>query len=137
MSRQRFNLDRERQDANPLMLQQDLELLQTFKKPAIFFDSYNTAIDLIEQLAELPSEAKFIVAVRTGVQEVRLHEIQSRLPTPLRRVNLNGIQREDADDFKNLLDRSGVRARDLEQVIDKCKDFREVVVALYDRVIPL
>lgn len=117
---------------NPLTLQQDLELLKTFKKLAIFFDSYNTAVDLIAQLTELPSEAKFIVAVRTGVQEVRLHEIQSRLPTPLERVNLNGIQKQDTDDFKKLLDQSGIRALDLEQVIDQCKDFREVVVALYD-----
>jgi len=117
---------------NPLALQQDLELLQKFKKPAIFFDSYNTAIDIIEHFTGLLPEAKFIVAIRTGVQDVRLHEIQSRLPTPLQRVNLNGIQKEDTDDFKNLLDQSGVRAPDLEQVIDKCKDFREVVLALYD-----
>lgn len=117
---------------NPLVSQQDLELLKTFKKVVIFFDSYNTAIDLVDQFAELPPETKYIVAVRTGIQEVRMHEIQSRLPTPLKRVNLNGMQREDADAFKTLLDLSGVRESDLEQVIDRCGDFREVVVALYD-----
>ena len=67
---------------NPLTLQQDIELLKTFKKCAIFFDSYNTAIDVIEQLTELPAQTKFIVAVRTGVHDVRLHEIQAKLPTP-------------------------------------------------------
>lgn len=117
---------------NPLKLQQDLELLQTFKKTAIFFDSYNTAIDLIEQFTSLPSDTKFIVAVRTGVQEVRLHEIQQKLPQPLQRVNLNIIQKEDINDFKKLLDRSGIRVPDLEQVMDQCQDIREIVVSLYD-----
>ncbi|MBZ0242110.1 MAG: hypothetical protein K8F24_02735, partial [Bacteroidales bacterium] len=117
---------------NPSLIQNDLDLLRTFKKVAIFFDSYNAAIDLIDELADLPDEAKFIVAVRTGIQEVRLHEIQSKLPTPLRRVSLNGMQKEDAEDFKMLLDQSGVRAKGLEQVIDKSREFREVVVALYD-----
>ena len=114
---------------NPLLLQQDLRLLQKFKKPVVLFDAYNTAIDLIEQFADLPAEAKLIVAVRTGVQDVRLHEIQSRLPTPLRRIDLNGIHKEDIDDFQSLLDQSGVRAPDLEQVVGRSKDFREVVVA--------
>ncbi|MCI0564749.1 MAG: hypothetical protein MN733_40295, partial [Nitrososphaera sp.] len=118
--------------SNPLALQQDLELLHEFKKVAILFDSYNSAIELIEQLAELPPEAKFIVAVRTGIQDVRLHEIQARLPTPLRRINLNRMDDEDVNDFKNLLDRSGIRARDLEEVIDRCNDFREVVLTLYN-----
>ena len=117
---------------NPLVSQHDLDLLKTFKKIALFFDSYNAAIELIEQFAELPDETKYIVAVRTGVQEVRLHEIQSRLPTPLERVNLNGMQKEDACAFKTLLDRSGVRAPDLEDIISRSKDFREVVVALYN-----
>ena len=38
------------------------------------------------------------------------------------------------EDFKILLDRSGVRARDLDQRISKCKDFREVVTTLYDHL---
>lgn len=117
---------------NPLVSQQDLDLLKTFKKAALFFDSYNVAIELIEQFAEFSPETKYIVAVRTSVQDVRLHEIQSRLPTPLQRVNLNEMQKDDANAFKTLLDHSGVRASSLKEVIDRCTDFREVVLALYD-----
>lgn len=112
--------------------QQDLAFLKTYGKAAIFFDSYNAAIDLLDQLAELPGTTKFVVTVRTGVQEVRLHEIQSRLPSPLRRVNLNGLRTEDIDDFRSLLDRSGARAEHLEDIISKCRDIREIVVTLYD-----
>lgn len=117
---------------DPVLLQRDIDLLQEQKKPAILFDSYNSAIDLIGQLTELPASTKFIVAVRTGVQDVRLHEIQSRLPAPLQRVDLNGLQEDDSEDFKRLLNGCGVRAQDLEEVIDQCKDFREIVVSLYD-----
>lgn len=117
---------------NPLLLQQDLEVLKTFDKTAIFFDSYNTAIDLIQELTQLVPEPKFIVAVRSGVQEVRLHEIQQRLPKPLNRLSLNRIENEDKNDFQKLLDRSGVRTSNLEKIIDQCNDFREVVVSLYD-----
>ena len=49
-----------------------------------------------------------------------------------RLCNLNNMQEEDTDNFKQLLDRSGVRAPDLEQAIDKCNEFREVVVSLYN-----
>lgn len=117
---------------NPLVLPQDVELLKSTSKSAIFFDSYNDAIETVELLSELPQETKFIVAVRTGVQEVRLHEIQQRLPAPLGRLNLNSISKDDANDFRNLLDRTGLREPDLDGVINRARDFREIVVALYD-----
>ena len=118
---------------NALLLSRDLDILKSFKsdKLAIFFDSYNDAIDLIEQLSELPPDTKFIVSVRTAVQEVRLHEIHSKLPTPLKRINLNGLRRQDRQSFIELLDKSGVRAAGLEKVVDEANDFRDIVVALY------
>jgi hypothetical protein len=118
--------------SNPPTLQQDINLLKSFRKVAVFFDSYNTAIDLIEQFTDLSLDTKFIVAVRTGVQEIRLHEIQTKLPKPLQRVNLNIITKRDRDDFHILLDRSGVRTYDLEQKIEQCRDIRDIVVSLYD-----
>ena len=119
--------------ANPVILPRDLEILNSFKsdKLVIIFDSYNDAIDLIEQLTELPSQTKFIVTVRTGVQEVRLHEIHSKLPKPLKRINLNGLRGEDRRNFITLLDRTGIRASDMEKVIEKSHDVRDIVAALY------
>lgn len=117
--------------SNPQVLQRDIDLLQTFKDVVIFFDSYNSAVDIMEQLSNQLPEAKFIVAVRTGIQEARLHEMQSRLPSPLQRVNLNGLRREDREGFIYLLDQSGVRTGNLERVINRCKDLREVVLTLY------
>lgn len=116
---------------NPLVLQRDINLLKTFGNVVIFFDSYNSAIDIIEHFSDQFPEVKFVVAVRTGVQEVRLHEMQSRLPSPLQRVNLNDLQKEDREGFRELLDQSGVRTKNLEQVIGRCKDLREIVLTLY------
>ena len=115
---------------NPVLLQQDVETLRGMNGVVVFFDSYTAAMDLIGELQEVP-RVKFVVAVRTALQEVRLHEIQARLPTSLARVSLNGIQETEARDFKRLLDKSGVRAGGLEGIVDRAKDFRDVVVSLY------
>lgn len=119
---------------DPIILNRDLEILARFNKLAIFFDSYNAAVEITERLSQNLPSAKFIVSIRTGIQDVRLHEIRSRLPEPLHRIGLNGIQPKDIDNFKNLLDRSGVRVQGMEEQIDRCKNFREIVVSLYDNM---
>ena len=119
---------------DPTIFNRDLEILGRFKKLVIFFDSYNAAIEIIGHLSQNLPNAKFIVSIRTGIQDVRLHEIRARLPEPLHRIGLNGIQPQDTDDFKFLLDRSGVRVQDMEEQIDQCRNFREIVVSLYDNM---
>lgn len=116
----------------PVVLSEDIQLLRPMRKLVIFFDSYNAATDLIPELSELLPDAKFVIAVRTGIQEVRLHEIENRFPRPIERINLNGATQSDLSDFKYLLDQSGVRAKELDKNIAKCKNFREVVTMLYN-----
>ncbi len=110
--------------------EQDLRALATVKKAVLLFDSYNTAIDVIPRCSDLDS-IKFVVAVRTGVQEVRLHEIQSKLPASLARLNINKLEPADRSDLKELLNLSGVRVDGLEAAIDKSQEIREVVGSLY------
>ncbi len=116
-------------------LQRDVEILKTFNKSAIFFDSYDAAIVFIEQLSEMPSDTKFVVAIRTSVQEVRLHEILSRLPSRLERIDLNGIQRDDIQAFRELFDATGLGGKDAESTLRKSRDFRDVVLGLYENTI--
>ena len=116
---------------NAPFLQRDVSILRTFRNLVIFFDSYNQAIDFIDQLTELPDDTKFVVSVRTSVQEVRLHEIQSRLPTPLDRVDLNRFTTRDADLLVELLLRAGAGASNLRTIIGRSKDFRDVLVGVY------
>ena len=117
---------------NPIFLQRDFDALSSLGRVALFFDSYNSVVELLDRLHNALPNAKFIVSIRSSIQDVRLHEVQLRLPRPVRRISLNGIQPRDTDDFKELLDYSGLRVQEMEDIIDRCSDFREVVVSLYD-----
>ena len=117
---------------NPIIQQTEIEYLKTLGKVVILFDSYDTAVEYVQQFVEELPHAKFIVAMRTAIQDVRMHEVQTRLPEPMNRISLNGIRERDSSDFKTLLDRTGIRVAGLEETIDECRDFREVVVSLYN-----
>ena len=121
--------------SDPDIFERDLDVLTRLQRVVIFFDSYDAAIEIIDRLSQHLPNAKFIVSIRTGIQDVRLHEILARLPKPLHRIGLNSIQSQDILDFKKLLDKSGVRVENMETQIDRCKNFREIVVSLYDNVL--
>lgn len=108
----------------------ELDALAQVRKAVILFDSYNLAIATIPRCAHLDN-VKFVVSVRTGVQDVRLHEIYSKLPPSLARLSLNQLEPADRADLKNLLNSSGVRVEDLEKSIDASHEIRDVVVSLY------
>lgn len=118
---------------NAPVIPRDVEILKEIGgKLVIVFDSYDSAIEITSILSDLTGDIKFVVAVRTSVQEVRLHEIYRRLPAPVDRVDLNGISREDISCFGNLLKNSGISVRNLKKTISRCVDFRDVVVTLYN-----
>lgn len=119
-----------RSNAPPLA--EDIEALKGFEKVVVLFDSYNSAIEMVDYFNDFPEQTRFVVSVRTGVQEVRLHEIQERLPRPLKRLSLNGLDKDDKEDFIDLLNQSGIRTSRLEQDIQESGDVREIVVSLYD-----
>lgn len=112
-------------------VRRDIQILKGLGNAVIFFDSYDTAIELADELKSLPS-AKFVVSVRTGVQSVRSHEILSQLPSPIQSVNLNGIQQTDVDDFRKLLDSIGISADEQQRLVRHKNDFRDVMLALFD-----
>ena len=113
-------------------LQRDIQTLKSFDQPVIIFDAYDMAVELADAVAESVPNAKFIVAVRTGVHSVRSHEILSKLPMPLDRINLNGIQDDDVRNFGILLERIGVSGREQRRVVRNKNDFRDVMLALFD-----
>lgn len=98
----------------------------------IFFDSYNDAIDTVANLTDLPAETRFVVAVRTSVQDVRLHEIRAKLPSPLDRIDLNGVDRDDLACFRSLLRGAGAATSNLQAAMRRSRDFRDVIVSLYN-----
>lgn len=118
--------------ANAELLAEDVELLKDIEKIVLMFDEYNPAVGLISEIEQQLPSAKIVVAVRSGIQDVRLHEIQARFPSPMQRLSLNEVSRYDLAEFRNLLNQSGVRSKNFERDIARCRNFREVVTLLYN-----
>ena len=113
-------------------LQRDIQTLKSFERCIIFFDSYDTAIELAEALSESLPNAKFVVTVRTGVHSVRSYEILSKLPGQVQRINLNGIRKDDIQDFRTLLDSIGISTAEQRHLVSHRNDFRDVMLALFE-----
>jgi hypothetical protein len=110
---------------------QEIRALQDQQKPLIFFDSYDVAVASISSFEEFVPQCKYVVCVRTGVQEVRLHEIQDKFPQPVRRVSLNGLNADDRRQFRELLDSAGLLGKRDQEIID-AHDYREIVTSIYN-----
>ena len=111
---------------------QDIDLLRSLGKLAFFFDSHNSALDMIDDLRDLPSETRFVVAVRSSVLDLRRHVLEQKLPNPIETINLNRISKNDKVVFQTILDRAGVGVQNLSTVVQQSTDFREIVTTLYD-----
>lgn len=94
-------------------LEQELRALEGFKKLLILFDDYAASQDSMARIAAALPNAKFIVEIRTGILEVRYHEVREAVPQPYRRVSLNRLTETDFDDFISLCSRAGLPTRQL------------------------
>lgn len=112
-------------------LNQDIDALGSLTNVVLIFDSYDVALDVIQTTAERLDSAKFVIAIRTGIQDVRLHEIRERLPSPLDRINLNSLVDSEREDFFHLLDDAGILEHSLRKDLSRCDDIREIVTSVY------
>lgn len=113
-------------------LAQDLEVIRDEGRALIIFDDYDAAIDNIERVSAGVPDAKFAVTIRSGQQDVRLHEVLIKLPEPIKRVNLDTFADEDKRQLHSLLDRAGARKDSFDDIITNARDIREIVMHLYD-----
>ncbi|MBC7151968.1 MAG: SIR2 family protein [Rhizobium sp.] len=112
----------------------DLDVLRALGKVAILFDSYSLAIDLIQEFAALP-EAVFVVAVRTSVREVQMHEILNKCPSPLSTISVNALYQQERRAFAQLVRRAGLLSPSFEQKVATARDFRELVLTIFDNAL--
>jgi hypothetical protein len=113
-------------------LEQDLEVIRIEGRALIIFDDYDAAIDNIERISASVPEAKFAVTIRSGRQDIRQHEVQTKIPEPIKRVNLDILEQDDKEQLRHLLNRSGARKNDFDKIIDDSREIREIVTKLYD-----
>ncbi len=116
---------------NSPTLLEDLRALKPLQRLVIFFDSYDVAIEVLDSIAQELDDAVFVVAIRTGILEIRAHEILDRLPQPIGRVSLDGLADSERDDFLSLLDLAGILERGLRTDVERCDDIREIVTSIY------
>ncbi|UYY78424.1 SIR2 family protein [Sphingomonas sp. R1] len=113
-------------------LAQDLEVIRAERQALIIFDDYDAAIDNIERVSAGVPDAKFVVTMRSGQQDVRLHEVLTKLPEPMKRVNLDLFSDEDKKQLHKLLDRAGARTGQFDDIISNSREVREIVTQLYN-----
>lgn len=111
---------------------QELEVIRAEGRALIIFDDYDAAIDNIERVSAGVPKAKFAVTIRSGQQEVRLHEVVSKLPEPMKRVNLDIFDDVDKKQLRKLLDRAGARSDGFEDVLSSSREIRDIVTQLYN-----
>jgi hypothetical protein len=80
----------------------EIDFLKEQKNVVLVFDTYAKAQSLIEGLSEALPNAKFIVEVRSSLLEIRLFEIDSKVPKPFGRITLNRLSDDDRSDFLEL-----------------------------------
>lgn len=113
-------------------LAQDLEVIRAEGRALIIFDDYDAAVESIERVSAGVPDAKFAVTIRTGQQDVRLHEVLTKLPEPLKRVNVDLFADDDKEQLYNLLNRAGARRDGFDDIIANSREVREIVTQLYD-----
>lgn len=117
--------------ANAVSVTGDLDALRAIGRVAIFFDSYGTALNLIQEFSGL-SEAVFAVAVRTSVRAVQMHEILSWFPSPVDIISLNSLQRAEREGFSKLANKAGLLSGTFGRKVETARDFRELVLTIFD-----
>jgi len=109
----------------------DINLLKEVPNLIIVFDHYNTAIENILPLNGEVPHAKFIVCVRSGIQDIRLHEIRQTVPHPFERIDLNVLTSADKAQVSELLNNSGLRTPDFDRITANSREMRDIVIQLY------
>ncbi|WP_417818790.1 SIR2 family protein [Tritonibacter scottomollicae] len=86
----------------------EIEFLSQVNDLVVFFRNYDDVVAMSDEVAALRANATFIVEINTGTDQVRRSEVHSFLPSPISRLDLNPLDKQDRRDFEDLLSRSGI-----------------------------
>lgn len=115
---------------NPV-LQQELGFLAKLPNVVVFIDPYSDSQDSIVGLANALPNAKFVVTVRSGVHDVRLHEINQAIPKPFYRISLNSLTSDDVHAFAALCRNAGLSQPDVRLIIRNRHELRDILIKLF------
>lgn len=86
----------------------DLSFLAIQQKLVIFIENYTSTQEVIAALHQALPNAKFVIEVRTSIYEVRLFEVEAKIPKPYARVSLNRLSDTDYKNFDELCRAAGI-----------------------------
>lgn len=109
----------------------ELKLLSSEKKLAIFFDEFVIAQDVLSKIVEENPNAKLFIEIRTSIFEVRYHDVARDVPGPFARINLNEFDFGEVRSFKMLCYNAGVSPKALEGVEEKY-ELRDLLLAILE-----
>ena len=112
--------------------EQELDLLAGFRKLCVFFENYDDLVNSRDEIAHLGDDCKFIVQMNTGTDQVRRSEVQSSVPKPIERIDLNQMEGVDQDDFIHLLNDAGLPPNTITFDIGERTEFRDLLLRLIE-----
>lgn len=110
---------------------QEVAFLSEIARLCVFFNTYDDAISISDELQPALERAKFVVEINTGTDQIRRSEIQAGLPRPVFRVELNSIAKSDILDFQELLDDSGIASVDISPG-SGVREIRDVLIKILE-----
>ncbi|WGG61442.1 SIR2 family protein [Brucella intermedia] len=111
---------------------EEIDFLKNLEKVVIIFPSYDAAYANLDRFSELKESARFLVEINSSTLEVRYNETEERLFSPVRRVDLNRLERSEIDSIHALLRRAGITIEQIDPVYRDELDFRDVVLSIFE-----
>lgn len=118
--------------SDPRLTDNDLRLLKSTQRVVIFFRSLDDAIAGMEQINDPRPDIHFVVEISTGIAGVRANAVNQHLKMPFERIDLNHLTEDDKADFENILKLAGIRPRNFNATIARCREMRDVILKLYE-----
>lgn len=109
----------------------EIEFLQSQKNVVLVFDIYAVAQTLLEPLAQALPSAKFVVEVRSSLFDVRMFEIDAKVPRPFGRLTLNRLTEQDRAQFLELCRSAGV-VLPLGLIKNDAMELRDLLLAVFE-----
>ena len=108
----------------------EIDFLSKFDDIVVFFRIYDDLVAVREDVSALHSKTSFVVEIQTGIDQVRRTEVNSHLPSPIQRLDLNRLERSDRQGLRQLLDHAGIPANAIDLSGEGHTELRDHLIEL-------
>ena len=113
-------------------LPQDIEFLSRVDNPVIFFPNYDSAFENIHLFEGLSDNAKFVVEISSSILQVRMQEVNRKLPGNIKRIDVDRLDENDITSLRYLLKKAGLTTLSDSINENKTLEFRDFLLKSYE-----